>query len=69
MEKAQIYVNKSLSIDDFDKGYLAVKDGKITRELSAKEISGIYPDVNVGLFANGMLDALRGDNSRFLGRI
>lgn len=49
----------------FFAGYDAVKLGKITTELTNREIRKKYPDYNVTAFALGMIDALADDAGRY----
>ena len=47
-------------------GYHNARDGKITRELTAREIASIWPYVDTGAFANGVQDGLLGDDYRHI---
>ena len=49
----------------FEAGYNEVKTGKITAELTAREIELQYPSYLSNAFAQGMIDALRGDPWRY----
>jgi hypothetical protein len=49
----------------FNAGYELVVAGKIIRELTAREIETEYPFAEVEAFANGVKDALIGDNWRY----
>ena len=50
------------SLDSFIRGFN--RGGAVPVELTNREISESYPDVNVDAFAQGMLDALIGDRWR-----
>ena len=47
-------------------GYNNVKAGKISRELTPREITLSWPDVNEEYFAQGVIDALCGDSFRYV---
>lgn len=52
--------------NDFIKGYQLVRNGKIDRELTPREIAKLYPDIkNESAFNNGIIDALADDDFRF----
>jgi len=53
-------------LQSFCCGYVAVKSGKITQELTGKEISEQFPKIShPAAFANGIIDALKNDRSRY----
>ncbi len=53
------------SKESFRQGYEAVKSGKIKKELTNREIEKRWPKVDSQAFAQGMLDALKGDSWRY----
>ena len=55
----------SNSRGSFMAGYEAVKSGKITTELSNREIEEKYPQYVIAAFEQGMLDALKRDDWRY----
>jgi len=50
---------------DFMAGWKAIKDGVIKKQLTNTEIDNRFHPKNSGAFAQGMLDALVGDNWRY----
>ena len=46
-------------------GFVAVRSGKIKSELTGQEIATQYPRVDVDSFAQGVIDALKGDKYRY----
>ncbi len=49
----------------FCAGYEAVKSGRITQELTNREIAKSYPQYNAYAFAQGIIDALANDCWRY----
>ena len=57
-----IMLNEKQSLNT---GYELVMAGKINKELTTREIEKDYPFAKVEAFANGIKDALIGDNWRY----
>jgi len=58
-------VTRLNSKQSLNAGYELVVAGKITHELTAREIETEYPFAEVEAFANGVKDALAGDDWRY----
>lgn len=48
------------SAESYELGYNNAAKGYVTRELTAREILGVWPYVNDVAFANGLIDGLNG---------